>query len=126
MKTSIQFIQCALALLIPLSSLAEDKNGSKKSTQFGTGIYSTKGGKINVYVEKAGSDFPTTILLKNETGEIIYREIIEKNSQKFGRQLNIDALTPGIYQIKVIVKDDSQTSSFKLTEQKRDRLVTIE
>ncbi|SEJ50990.1 hypothetical protein SAMN04487995_5101 [Dyadobacter koreensis] len=126
MKTSIQFIFCALALIIPLSTTAADKNGSKKSTRFGTGIYSTKKGKINVYIDKAGTDFSTTILLKNETGDVIYREIVDKKNQKFGRQLNVDALAPGTYEIKVIVKDVMQTSLFKLTEQKRERSVTIE
>jgi len=126
MKTSIQLISFALALILPLSSLAIDKNGSKKSTRFGTGIYSTKKGKINVYVEKAGSDFSTTLLLKSETGDVIYREIVDKNFQKFGRQLNVDALAPGTYEIKVIVKDAAQTSVFKLTEVKKERLVTME
>lgn len=127
MKTVIQIFACALALLIPLSSTAMmDKKGSKKSTGFGTGIYPTKEGKINVYIDKISQDFPTTILLKNQFGDVLYRETISRDQQKFGRRLNIDQLEPGKYEIKIMVKGESQSTSFKLSEQKVDRVVKVE
>jgi hypothetical protein len=126
MKTSFLALTCAAALLIPFSSAADDEKGTKKSTGFGTGIYPTKEGKINVYIDKVDSNSPTLLLLKNSKGEVIYREVIKKSYQKFGRRLNIDDLEPGKYEIKVTVHGESQSTSFQLSEEKIERVLKVE
>lgn len=127
MKNSIKSIAVAFALVasFAFSASAEDKN-TKKSTGFGTGIYSTKNGKINVLVDKVSQDAPTVLLLKNNHGEVIYREVVEKENQKFGRLLNVNDLEAGNYEIRVTSKGETQSKTFQLTEQKTERVLTIQ
>ncbi|TDE15589.1 hypothetical protein [Dyadobacter psychrotolerans] len=126
MKNSIKTFVCALALFVTatFTANAEDKE-TKKSTGFGTGIYSTKSGKINVLVDKVNADASTILLLRNERGEIVYRETVSKNSQKFGRTLNVDELAAGKYEIEVSSKGEKQTKSFELSEQKSERVLAV-
>ena len=125
MKNSIKTFVCALALVATaFTANAEDKE-TKKAAGFGTGIYSTKSGKINVLVAKNSSDAATTLLLKNEKGEVVYRETVAKNNQKFGRTLNVDDLETGKYEIEVTSKGEKQTKTFEVSEQKSERILAI-
>ena len=126
MKNSIKTFICAFALVasFAFNASAEDKE-TKKSTGFGTGIYTNKAGKINVLVAKVNADANTTLLLKNEKGDVVYREVIEKSNQKFGRVLNVDELEAGNYEIKVSSSGETQSKTFKLLEQKTERVLTI-
>jgi hypothetical protein len=125
MKNSIKTFAVAIALLATsFAANAEDKE-TKKSAGFGTGIYTTKSGKINVLVDKVSSDAPTTLLLKNENGQIVYKEVVDKNQQKFGRILNVDELSAGKYEIEVTSKGEKQSKSFELSEQKVERVLAI-
>lgn len=126
MKNSIKTFICAFALVTSFgfSASAEDKE-TKKSTGFGTGIYTSKAGKINVLVDKVNAEANTTLLLKNEKGEIVYREVIEKSNQKFGRVLNLEELEAGNYEIKITSNGETQSKTFKLLEQKTERVLTI-
>ena len=125
MKNSIKTFAVAIALLATsFAANAEDKE-TKKSAGFGTGIYTTKSGKINVLVDKVSSDAPTKLLLKNENGQIVYKEVVDKNQQKFGRILNVDELSAGKYEIEVTSKGEKQSKSFELSEQKVERVLAI-
>ncbi|TDE18666.1 DUF3244 domain-containing protein [Dyadobacter psychrotolerans] len=126
MKNSIKTFVYALALVASASftANAEDKE-TKKAAGFGTGIYSTKSGKINVLVNKVNVDASTTILLRNEKGEIVYRETINKSSQKFGRTLNVDDLESGKYEIEISSKGEKQTKFFELSEQQSERILAV-
>jgi hypothetical protein len=126
MNTSIKTFICAFVLVTSaaFTASAEDKE-TKKSTGFGTGIYATKTGKINVLVDKANNEAKTILLLKNDKGDVVYREVIEKNLQKFGRTLNVNDLESGNYEIDVISNGEKQSKSFKLTEQRTERALNI-
>jgi len=125
MKTSIKTFVCALALVATaFTAHAEDKE-IKKSVGFGTGIFASKDGKINVLVEKTDVNASTTILLKNAKGEIFYRETVAKNNQKFGRILNVDALEQGKYEIEVTSKGKTQSKSFELSAPSTERVVAV-
>ncbi|WP_159471826.1 DUF3244 domain-containing protein [Dyadobacter sp. 3J3] len=126
MKNSIKNIAVAFAFVasFAFTAHAEEKE-TKKSAALNTGVYINKNGKINVFVDKLNNDSNTTILVKNTTGDIVYREVVEKENQKFGRILNVDELAAGKYEIKVISKNDSQTKSFQLSEPVVERVVTI-
>ncbi|MDQ6478412.1 hypothetical protein [Dyadobacter sp. LHD-138] len=126
MKNSIKTFICAFALVTSaaFTASAADKE-TKKSTGFGTGIYTTKAGKINVLVDKANAEAKTTLLLKNDKGDVVYREVIDKNLQKFGRTLNVNDLEAGNYEINVISNGEKQSKSFKLTEQTTERVLNI-
>jgi len=126
MKTSIKTFAAALVFVatVSLYANAEDKE-NKKSAGFGTGIYTTKSGKINVRVDKYSIDAPTMLLLRNEYGEIIYRETINKREQKIGRILNVNDLDPGKYAIEIMSKGEKQSKTFELSEQKTERVLDL-
>ena len=125
MKTSIKTFAFALALVATaFTANAEDKD-NKKSAGFGTGIYATKTGKINVLVDKVAADAPTTLLMKNENGDVVYSETVNRNQQRFGRILDVNELTSGKYEIEVTSKGEKQSKSFELSEQKTERVLAI-
>ena len=125
MKTSIKTFAFALAFIAStFAANAEDKE-TKKSASLGTGIYTTKSGKINVLVNKADTESSTTLLLKNEKGNIVYRETVNKNNQKFGRTLNMDQMEAGNYKLDVISGHETQSKSFQVSEQKMERILTV-
>ncbi|MCF0058103.1 DUF3244 domain-containing protein [Dyadobacter sp. CY356] len=126
MKNSIKNIAVAFAFVTSFAFAANAENKeTKKASAFGTGVYINKGGKINVLVDKADNNAATTILVKNEQGEVVYREVVGKGNQKFGRQLNVTDLEAGKYDIDVISKNETQTKSFQLSDQKTERVLTI-
>lgn len=125
MKNSIKTFAVAIALFATaFTANAEDKE-IKNSASFGTGIYATKNGKINVRVDKLNSDSPTTLLLKNKNGQVVYRETIAKNVQKFGRMLNLDELAAGKYEIEIASEGEKQSRTFELSESKVERVLAI-
>jgi len=125
MKTSIKTFAFALAFIAStFAANAEDKE-TKKSSSFGTGIYPTKSGKINVLVDKADSNASTVILLKNQDGNVVYRETVGRGNQKFGRTLNMNAMDAGKYQLDIISGKEIQSKSFEVLEQKTERTLSI-
>jgi hypothetical protein len=127
MKISIQrtIRAFALASLTFCSANADDKE-AKKPTAFKTGIYCSITGKINMYVDRISPITPAVILLTSETGQVFYKEIIKNKNRKFGRALNVDQLEQGKYQLKLIMNGETLTKSFLLTDQKKERILTIE
>lgn len=129
MRTSIKNIAYAVALVISFTFAASAKNiepkEPKKAASFGTGVYINKEGKINVLVDKQNADAKTTLLIKNEKGDVVYREVLEKENQKFRRILNVEKLEAGQYELNVVSKNEVQTKSFQLNEQKTERVLSI-
>jgi flagellar hook assembly protein FlgD len=127
MKTSFKTIIVAFAFVtsFAFAANAEDKKETKKSSALNTGVYINKEGKINVLVDQLNNASNTTLLIRNETGQVVYREIIEKGNQKFGRVLNVEELSAGTYQIEVSSKNDSQIKSFQLSEPQTERTIAI-
>ena len=126
MRTSFKNIAYALAIVTSFTFAASAKETEiKKASSFGTGIYIDKAGKINVLVDKQNAEANTTLLIKNEKGDVVYREIIQKDSQKFGRVLDVEKLEAGQYEINVVSKNETQTKSFQLSEQKTERNILI-
>ncbi|MCE7061486.1 hypothetical protein [Dyadobacter sp. CY343] len=124
MKTSFKIFALAFAFVAAgFTANAEDKE--TKKTALGTGIYPTKAGKINVLVDKSNADCNTVLLLKNENGDVVYRETVGKNQQKFGRTLNLDSMEAGQYKLDVISGKDVQSKTFQLSEEKVERIVTV-
>ena len=115
----------ALAGLTFCSANADDKE-TKKPTAFKTGIYCSIAGRINMYVDRISPITPAIILLTDETGQVLYKEIIKNNKRKFGRALNVDQLEQGKYQLKLIMNGETLTKSIVLSEQKKERTLSIE
>jgi hypothetical protein len=125
MKTTIKTFAFALAFIAStFAANAEDKE-TKKASSFGTGIYPTKTGKINVLVDKSNNDANTVILLKDQAGIVVYRETISKDNQKFGRTLNMDQMDAGKYELNIISGNEIQSKSFEVSEQKTERTLSV-
>jgi flagellar hook assembly protein FlgD len=126
MKTSIKTIIVAFALVtsFAFTANAEEKE-TRKTSSLNTGVYVNKEGKINVLVDQPNNTANTTLLIRNETGQVVYREVIEKGNQKFGRVLNVDELSAGSYQIEVSSKNNSQVKTFQLSEPQTERSIAI-
>ena len=126
MKTSIKTIIVAFAFVtsIAFTANAEEKE-TRKTALLNTGVYINKEGKINVLVDKSSNTSNTTLLIRNETGQIVYREVVEKGQQKFGRVLNVEELSAGTYQIEVSSKNISQVKTFQLSEPQTERIIAI-
>jgi len=127
MKNSIKTIIFALAIITTASfaANAEDKE-NKKASSFGTGIYASRNGKINVLVDKQNANTATTLLVRSSQGNIVYRETIEKGNTKFGRLLNVSDLEPGRYEIKIISNKETQTKAFELSAPTTERVLKIQ
>ena len=126
MKTSIKTIIVAFAFVtsFAFTANAEEKD-TRKTSSLNTGVYVNKEGKINVLVDQPNNTANTTLLIRNETGQVVYREVIEKGNQKFGRVLNVDELSAGSYQIEVSSKNNSQVKTFQLSEPQTERSIAI-
>ena len=126
MKTSIKTIIVAFAFVtsIAFTANAEEKE-TRKTALLNTGVYINKEGKINVLVDKSSNTSNTTLLIKDERGQIVYREVVEKGQQKFGRVLNVEELSAGTYQIEVSSKNISQVKTFQLSEPQTERIIAI-
>ncbi|WP_025763780.1 DUF3244 domain-containing protein [Dyadobacter tibetensis] len=127
MKTSIKTTILAFALLAAgtVTSFASDKE-TKKVASFGTGIYKTVDGNINVLVDKKDVASSTTILIRNERYEVIYRETLPKSKMKFGRSLNVSELNPGSYQIEITSNGERKIQKFEVDQKVSKQLVTLE
>jgi flagellar hook assembly protein FlgD len=125
MKTSIKILALTFAFFAAVFTANADDRDAAKPTGFATGIYTTKSGKINVNVEKMNAAVPITLALKNERGEVIYRETVGKNHQRFGRTLNVSELPAGKYEIHISSKIEKMVKHFEVSEQKTERSLAI-
>ncbi|MEO6686223.1 MAG: hypothetical protein ABIN24_09665 [Dyadobacter sp.] len=127
MKTSIKNILVAFVVVTSFAFTANaEGRDNKKTSDLNTGVFINKEGKINVTVDQGNVDAATTISIINESGEVVYSEVIERGNQKFGRVLNVDKLEDGQYEIEVKSKNDSQTKTFQVSEPKSERVIEIQ
>lgn len=125
MKTTFKTFAIALAFIATaFTAQAEDKE-TKKASGFGTGIYTTKSGNINVMVEKANTDASTTIALKTEKGAVVYEETVGKKNKRFGRSLNVADLKPGTYEIEVSNQGEKLSKTFELSTSDSQRIIQV-
>ena len=116
MKNFINTFAIAVAIFASATVAVHAEDKETKKSSFATGIYVNKAGKVNVVVEKSGAATPTTLLLRNGKGEVLYSENVGKKITKFGKQLNLDDLTPGQYQVEVISNGVKETKTLQLSE----------
>lgn len=96
MKTIVKTF--AIAALSALSLVATAKTfGPTKAKTFEVGMFQSMNTmKMNVLVAKAEGQ-KMTILLKNEAGEIIHREVVEKSLASYSSKFDLSQLTDGKY-----------------------------
>ncbi|WP_221390725.1 T9SS type A sorting domain-containing protein [Dyadobacter sp. NIV53] len=125
MKTSAKNFIYALALttVLAFSASAEDKK-TKKVTAFGTGIYATKTGKINVNVNKYNEKL-TVIQLQDKRGNILYQEVVNKNETKFRRSLDVNELPTGEYTLQIMSDGEKQIKKVEVNEKHPERVISM-
>ncbi len=125
MKNSFKTIICAVAFsaLFAFNVSANDKE-TKKVNGFATGIFANKEGKINVNVDKY-NDAETVIILIDQRGSVIYREVLGNSLTKFRRTLDVSQLPYGSYRLQVSSKGEKITKAFDVAESVARRVITV-
>jgi hypothetical protein len=125
MKPSIKTIAMTMviAATFAFNSFADDKE-SKKAAAFGTGIFASNSGKIHVNIDKYTSD-KAIIVITNRGGATFYREVIERNTDKFRKTFNVNELPAGTYTIEVSANGQKTEKNFEVAEIRTERQVSI-
>ena len=125
MKPSIKKIAMTMviAATFAFNSFADDKE-SKKAVAFGTGIFASNSGKIHVNVDKYTSD-KAVVLITNRSGATFYREVIDRNTDKFRKTFNVKELPAGTYTIEVSANGQKTEKNFEVAEIRTERQISI-
>ncbi|MGN7888708.1 hypothetical protein [Dyadobacter endophyticus] len=125
MKPSIKSIAMTMviAATFAFNSFADDKE-SKKAAAFGTGIFASNSGKIHVNVDKY-TDNRAVVLISNKSGEVMYRETIDRNTAKFRKTFNVKELPAGTYTIEVSANGQKAEKDFEVTEIRTERQISV-
>lgn len=125
MKSSIKTIAMTMviAATFAFNSFADDKE-SKKAAAFGTGIFASNSGKIHVNVDKYTSD-KAVVLITNRSGATFYREVIDRNTDKFRKTFNVKELPAGTYTIEVSANGQKTEKNFEVAEIRTERQISI-
>lgn len=125
MKPSIKTIAMTMviAATFAFNSFADDKE-SKKTAAFGTGIFASNSGKIHVNVDKY-TDGKAVVLITNRSGATYYREIIDRNTEKFRKTFNVNELPAGTYTIEVSANGQKTEKQFEVAEVRTERQISI-
>lgn len=125
MKPSIKTIAMTMviAATFAFNSFAEDKE-SKKAAAFGTGIFASNSGKIHVNLDKY-ADSKAVVLITNKSGQVMYRETIDRDTNKFRKTFNVNELPAGTYTIEVSANGQKTEKDFEVSEIRTERQVSI-
>ena len=125
MKPSIKTIAMTMviAATFAFNSFAEDKE-SKKAAAFGTGIFASNSGKIHVNVDKY-ADGKAVVLITNKSGQVMYRETIDRDTNKFRKTFNVNELPAGTYTIEVSANGQKTEKQFEVAEVHTERHITV-
>ncbi|WP_291195187.1 DUF3244 domain-containing protein [Dyadobacter sp.] len=112
-----------IAATFAFNSFAEDKE-SKKAAAFGTGIFASNSGKIHVNVDKY-TDSRAVVLITNKSGQVMYRETIARDTDKFRKTFNVNELPAGTYTIEVSANGQKTEKNFEVAEIRTERQISI-
>ena len=95
----------AILLLATATTFAttseDDKKKVKQPTSFDIGMYNVKNtSTIRLMLEKAKGDI-ITIKLRDETGDILHKEVVRKNNTFYKTNFQLDGLSDGTYQFEI-------------------------
>lgn len=125
MKPSIKSIAMTMviAATFAFNSFAEDKE-SKKAAAFGTGIFASNSGRIHVNVDKY-TDSKAVVVITNRSGATYYREVINRDTDKFRKSFNVNELPAGTYTIQVSANGQKIEKNFEVSEVRTERQISI-
>jgi hypothetical protein len=124
MKTSFKAIALAavFSTAFAFNTFADQKD--TKVTGFATGIFASKSGKIHINVDKYGNE-KTTVVVADENGQKVYREVLGKSESQLRTTLNISDLPAGTYHIEISSKNNKEVKSFNVTDKKAEREISM-
>ncbi|NIJ53216.1 T9SS type A sorting domain-containing protein [Dyadobacter arcticus] len=124
MKTSIKTIALAVAFsaVFAFNSFADEKEARKAG--FATGIFASKSGKVHINVDKFGNE-NTAVVITNDAGQLMYRELIGKGVSKFRTAVNVSDLPSGTYQIEISSKSGKEVKTFNVTDKIAERSISV-
>ncbi len=83
------------------TTIEDDKKEVKQPTTFEIGMYNVKNtSKIRLVLEKAKGDF-LTIKLRNEFGDLMHTEVVNKRSTFYSTNFDLDGLNDGRYTFEI-------------------------
>jgi hypothetical protein len=99
------FKTLAIVLLASATTFAatteDDKKTVKQPETFEIGMYNVKNtSKIRLMLEKAKGDV-LVIKLRNETGDVLHKEVVNKRSTFYSTNFQLDGLEDGNYQFEI-------------------------
>lgn len=112
-----------IAATFAFNSFAEDKE-SKKAAAFGTGIFASNSGRIHVNVDKY-TDSKAVVVITNRSGATYYREVINRDTDKFRKSFNVNELPAGTYTIQVSANGQKTEKNFEVSEIHTERQISI-
>jgi hypothetical protein len=101
--SNISNLFCALALTLSLTSFTTDKKKNREEkaaasvVAFDAALYKiNETNKVKLAVDK-GVDKSLRIILKDQTGKVLYSEFFNENDAKYRRVFDLDEMSDGTY-----------------------------
>jgi hypothetical protein len=101
--SNISNLFCALALTLSLASFTTDKKKNREEkaaasvVAFDAALYKiNETNKVKLAVDK-GVDKSLRIILKDQTGKVLYSEFFNENDAKYRRVFDLDEMSDGTY-----------------------------
>ena len=117
MKTFIKnlFSSLAVSAIVSVSALAENPTtGNDPTKNFEVGMYQTiRTSKLNLTIEKVKGQ-RLSVTLQNATGQVLYTEMVGKNSTKYWRKFDFGSMDSGVYQFQITNGETTITKEVKL------------
>ncbi|WP_338877047.1 hypothetical protein WBJ53_15435 [Spirosoma sp. SC4-14] len=118
-----------IAALLSSATLGNPVNPTMpKGLSFDASAYVTINNQIRVAVNKK-AETPVVILLKSSDNQVIYRQSIDRKTEKYAVKLNVDELADGKYELEVASKEGSIRKELNLTTKpvkRANRVIAME
>jgi len=120
MKTNLKiFAIAALLFAAPLFASASPPNAA---ATLKTGMYFTKDGKLNLFVENSHSK-AARVIFRDSNNQIVYKTKTGYSKSLSGLKLDIDHLPDGKYTIEITNDKDTVIQAVQLETPKKERVL---
>jgi len=118
MKTNLKsFAIAVLTLAAPLFANAATPNGN---TTLKTGMYVSKDGNLNVFVENQHTK-PAKVVLKDANDKVVFERRTGYSKNTSGLKFDVNGLPDGQYTVQITNEKDTVTQALKLDTPKQER-----
>ncbi|WP_234735791.1 hypothetical protein [Tellurirhabdus bombi] len=105
-----------IAAALLSTTTTTDEPAKTKALSFDASAYVTINRQIRVAVEKSDAA-PVVVLLRNANNEILFKEKLGKNTQKYALKLDVEALKDGQYELEVKSDEGSIRKQVKIASE---------